>query len=235
MEVHIEETEKKSLNNAFLPMTAQKTFSGNTLKRTKFFFGYRYMWTKTQLQEPLSNVAAGVRADVSQPPLWMKTVLEEPLVNAGIIEKEFINSIALNVYHDGSEGLAQHFDDATRFKQPIFTVRLFSDSRLSFGSQFYGYCNGAFTIPLPRGCVCVMEEGSYSANGVKHCIRPCDMTGKSSAVILRQMHPNVVTEAVKYDRHVDLPMWMSSLSLEEVAIPYYQQKENECQMIEKRL
>lgn len=92
------------------------------------------MWTKTQLLEPLSNVAAGVRADVSQPPIWMKAVLEEPLVHAGIIEKNFINSIALNVYHDGSEGLAQHFDDATRFKQPIFTVRLFSDSRLSFGS-----------------------------------------------------------------------------------------------------
>jgi hypothetical protein len=36
----------------------------------------------------------------------MKTVLEEPLVNGGIIEKDFINSIALNVYHDGSEGLA---------------------------------------------------------------------------------------------------------------------------------
>jgi hypothetical protein len=36
----------------------------------------------------------------------MKTVLEEPLVSAGIIEKDFINSIALNVYHDGSEGLA---------------------------------------------------------------------------------------------------------------------------------
>jgi hypothetical protein len=36
----------------------------------------------------------------------MKTVLEEPLVNGGIIEKGFINSIALNVYHDGSEGLA---------------------------------------------------------------------------------------------------------------------------------
>lgn len=89
------------------------------------------------------------------------------------------------MYHDGSEGLAQHFDDATRFKQPIFTVRLFSDSRLSFGSQYYGFCNGAFFTPLPRGCICVMEEGSYSANGVKHCIRPCDMTGKSSAVILR--------------------------------------------------
>lgn len=134
MERCIEDTEKKSLNNTYLPMTAQKTFTGSTLKRTKFFFGYRYMWTKTQLMEPLSNVAAGVRCDVSQPPVWMKTVLEEPLVNAGIIDKDFINSIALNVYHDGSEGLAQHFDDATRFKQPIFTVRLFSDSRLSFGS-----------------------------------------------------------------------------------------------------
>ena len=60
-----------------------------------------------------------------------------------------------------------------------------------------------------------MEEASYSANGVKHCIRPCDMTGKSSAVILRQMHPNVVQEAVKLDRNIDLPMWMSTLTLED--------------------
>lgn len=37
-------------------------------------------------------------------------------------------------------------------------------------------------------CVCVMEEGGYAANGVKHCVRPIDMTGKSAAIILRQMH-----------------------------------------------
>ena len=174
-----------------------------------------------------------MRADVSQPPVWMRSVLEDPLVAAGIVEKNFINSIALNVYHDGSEGLAQHFDDATRFKQPIYTVRLFSDSRLSFGSQYYGFCNGAFYVPLPRGCICVMEEGSYSANGVKHCIRPCDMTGKSSAVILRQMHPDVVSEATKYDHFIDLPMWMSTLSLSDQALPYYQQKENECKELER--
>jgi len=30
----------------------------------------------------------------------------EPLEKIGILEKNFINSIALNVYHDGSEGLA---------------------------------------------------------------------------------------------------------------------------------
>jgi hypothetical protein len=36
----------------------------------------------------------------------MRKVLEDPLVKANIVEKDFINSIALNVYHDGSEGLA---------------------------------------------------------------------------------------------------------------------------------
>lgn len=43
---------------------------------------------------------------MSEAPVWTKTALEQPLVKAGIIEKDFINSIALNVYHDGSEGLA---------------------------------------------------------------------------------------------------------------------------------
>ena len=81
----------------------------------------------------------------------------------------------------------------------------------------------------------MMEEGSYSANGVKHCIRPCDMTGKSAACILRQMHPSVVKEAEKYDQHIDLPMWMSSLSLDDKSVPYYQQKEDECKEIEKNL
>ena len=154
----------------------------------------------------------------------MKKLLEDRLVDSKLVEKDFINSIAMNVYHDGTEGLAQHFDDATRFKQPIYTLRLFSDCRLSFGNQYYGFCNGAFTIPLPRGCVCIMEENSYSANGVKHCIRPCDMTGKSAAVILRQMHPRVVQQAQKYDREVDLPMWMSALSLEENSVSFFDQK-----------
>lgn len=79
------------------------------------------------------------------------------MVENGIIEKDFVNSIAMNIYHDGNEGLAQHFDDAVRFRQPIFTLRLFSDSRLSFGCQLYGFCNGAFCIPMARGCITVLE------------------------------------------------------------------------------
>lgn len=98
---------------------------------------------------------------MSPPPNWLKSKIEKPLVDGNIIPPNFINSITMNVYHDGKEGLAQHFDDAVRFKQPIFSLRLFSDCRLSFGSQFYGFCNGAFCIPLPRGCICVMEGFIY--------------------------------------------------------------------------
>jgi len=41
-------------------------------------------------------------------------------------------------------------------------------------------------------------ENSYASNGVKHCIRPCDMTGKSSALILRQMHPNMMVTLILF-------------------------------------
>jgi hypothetical protein len=156
-----------NLIDHFLPMTGQMSCTNEKVRRTKFFFGSRYIWSRQQLSEVHSMVGAGIRTDVSEAPKWMKKTVEDPLVKEGIIPPDFINSIALNVYHDGKEGLAQHFDDAVRFKQvnsinflkfqPIFTVRLFSDSRLSFGSQFYGFCNGAFSIPLPRGCIAVME------------------------------------------------------------------------------
>ena len=74
------------------------------------------MWTKEQLSEPFSHVAAGVRGDVSQAPVWIKNMIITPFEKANLVEKGFINSIAMNVYHDGTEGLAQHYDDATRFK-----------------------------------------------------------------------------------------------------------------------
>ena len=39
------------------------------------------------------------------------------------------------------------------------------------------YTNGAFAVDMPRGCVAVMEDGGYAATGLKHCVRPMDMTG----------------------------------------------------------
>ena len=40
------------------------------------------------------------------------------------------------------------------------------------------YTNGAFCVDMPRGCCTVMENGSYAANGLKHCVRPVDMAGQ---------------------------------------------------------
>ena len=40
------------------------------------------------------------------------------------------------------------------------------------------YSNGAFCIDMPRGCVLVMQPGGYAVSGVKHCVRPVDMTGE---------------------------------------------------------
>lgn len=56
----------------FLQMTVQPSIVSTKIKRTKFFFGYRYMWTRYQLAEPCSFVGAGVRKDVTSPPAWTK-------------------------------------------------------------------------------------------------------------------------------------------------------------------
>ena len=50
-------------------------------------------------------------------------MVENPLVDCGIVPQGFINSWALNMYHDGSEGIQSHFDDAQRFCQPIYSMR----------------------------------------------------------------------------------------------------------------
>ena len=52
----------------FLQMTAQMTTSSEKVRRTKFFFGNRYMWTRIQLGELYSEIGAGVRCDVSDTP-----------------------------------------------------------------------------------------------------------------------------------------------------------------------
>ena len=55
-----------------------------------------------------------------------------------------------------------------------------------------------------------MEEAGYAANGIKHSVRPADMTGKSTALILRHVHSDVLQEAHKIhleDCISDLKVW----------------------------
>jgi hypothetical protein len=73
----------------YLPMTGQMSCTNDKVKRTKFFFGARYIWSRQQLSDPHSMVAAGIRVDVSEPPKWTKDLVEHPMVEEGIIPKVF--------------------------------------------------------------------------------------------------------------------------------------------------
>lgn len=52
------------------------------------------------------------------------------------------------------------------------------------------------------------------------------MQGKSSAFILRQVHPDAIEIAKAYDKKVDFPSLFSSLSLRKDSVPYHIQIEN---------
>ena len=63
---------------------------------------------------------------------------EAPLVAAAVLAPSHVDSAALNIYHTGTSGIGAHYDDARRFAQPIHSLRLFSDSRLAFGTSAFG-------------------------------------------------------------------------------------------------
>lgn len=108
----------------------------------------------------------------------MQEDVEGPMVEAGLVSDNFLDSWALNIYHDGSQGIQPHYDDSARFERPVYSLRLFSDSRLSFGTQLYGNTNGAFCVDMPRGAITLMDAGGYAITGAKHCVRPVDLAGK---------------------------------------------------------
>lgn len=57
------------------------------------------------------------------------------------------------------------------------------------------------------------------------------MSGKSAAIILRQMHHQVVSEAARYDELIDFPAWLSTLSDSPKAITFAEQKRREAEHI----
>lgn len=80
----------------------------------------------------------------------------------------------------------------------------------------------------------MLEDGSFAANGIKHCIRPVDMSGKSAAFILRQMHPNCVQDARLYDYYVDLPLHLSTMSISENSLSFQELKTLEAEELMKK-
>lgn len=57
------------------------------------------------MAQPGWRVGGGVRTDVPPPPSWMRRNVEAPLVACGLLPEGFVDSCALNMYHDGSEGI----------------------------------------------------------------------------------------------------------------------------------
>jgi hypothetical protein len=173
----------------------QLTAEGAQVTRTKMFFGARYLWTAAQLAAPGAARARGIRLDVARPPGFCVDTVLPALLARGAASGPH-NQVALNVYETGGEGLAPHFDDAERFALPVSSLRLFSDSRLSFGCRgSWGASNGAFAVPMPRGAVLVLHEGSFAATAVKHSVRSVDMRGRSGVILFRRIHEHLLREA----------------------------------------
>ena len=166
IEAHVDKmSSDMHLNLSLFRRGAQRSYHhGGKLTRTKYFLGARYLWRREELLRPGADIGKGIRVDVPRPFRWMRDV-EAEFIKHSVIEASFANSFAANVYHDGSEGLGQHYDDQARFDRPIVSMRLFSDSRLSFGCKYFGMVNGQFAVDMPRGTVTVLTKGSYAADG----------------------------------------------------------------------
>merc|ERR1711900_146096 len=184
----------------FKPMTSHNTIFNGECKRTKHFFKARYLWTKEQLAEADADRAGGLRTDVDSIPDWLEFVIDR-LVLVGVVPENFINGVALNMYHDGSLGIGLHSDCRSRFDRPIITLRLFSPARLALGGHNLGG-NAVCVVDLPRGAVLSMYKDSYAADGVKHNVRSCDMVTKSAALIFRHMWEDCLEEADRIQEDV---------------------------------
>lgn len=76
IESKADEVHENSKRGCYPPECFHPTIGKNgALKRTKYFFGARYLWTREQLADPDACVAKGVRVDVPPNPVWMKVVL----------------------------------------------------------------------------------------------------------------------------------------------------------------
>eukprot|EP01083_Nonionella_stella_P080132 220009_1 len=193
--------QRRSQRNKYKKYTSQSTIKRSSksglLVRTKHFFGARYLWHPSDFKREGRDktIGCGIRVDVDAKPNVLFDLVEKKLVQYGLIKPNWIEGIAFNMYHDGTEGIGPHFDDEERFDRPVITVRLFSDARIAFGTDLYGTTNGKVSIPLPRGCVLMLQKNSFVADAIKHTVRPCDMYAKSAAIILRRFQQKALNEA----------------------------------------
>lgn len=50
-----------------------------------------------------------------------------------------------------------------------------------------------------RNSVLVLQENSYASDIVKHCVRPCDLSGRSGVILFRKIHEELLLEALEVE------------------------------------
>jgi len=151
--------------------------------RLKLFLNYRYSYGK-ELKGTDSELFDDVDK-IENFPIIGEII--DRLELLGIVSQGFLNQCVVNVYKEKRASLGVHTDDPELFERPILSLRLFSDSVLSFG------CTGLQMTPtekfipvvLTKGCVTSME--GIAANNFNHCIRPKDITEFSVSLIFRRV------------------------------------------------
>jgi len=96
------------------------------------------------------------------------------------------DSAIINKYPIGG-GIPPHIDHRD-FDRPIFILRLWSDTRLSFGGPFSSFNDKRkikFKVNHKRGEVIKME--GYIANKITHSVEPNDVNIPTGSLTLRKV------------------------------------------------
>lgn len=208
----IDELEKLGEENKLL----NNLFSYNkTRNRTQMNFGFYYSYgfdrdakmisELNQKRIPLEAIKGvqpvhneenlfkwALQVPVEPVPYWMNNLIQK-LIDLNITNT-FYDSSLINIYYKGGS-IYPHIDHLASFERDIITIRLYSDTIMSFGYMGSHSLNDAkpmknvnpIRVNLPRSSIIRMTD--YSATNVSHGIFMEDLNSKSVSITLRKIKP----------------------------------------------
>ncbi len=128
--------------------------------RTKYFFGEGYIYGKQMSERGPGQEKLFPVGEVDEIPSWIQKLVVRPLVKAGIVPKDYVDSVVINDYMPGG-CIVSHIDPYHIFERPIISVSFFSNCALSFGCKFsfnpIRTSEPIVSVPLNVGCVTQLE------------------------------------------------------------------------------
>jgi len=151
--------------------------------REMLLYGYHYQYYPTPTRQK------GVWNNIPVEPLasWSQKIIDKLVENEILTEPA--DSIIINYYPE--QGYIPPHVDHSDFIRPIVSIRLLSDSYMSFGGKFdnsssQGRSSGIkFKVPFPRGGV--MSMAGRSGSSITHSIEPYDVPHPTASITLRKV------------------------------------------------